>query len=382
LNEHLSWGMMDAIWPSFNASNAAVYSNKPIRRMGEVLYYGRQYMMKAKISSEDTAEKKTAEYEAYHWFGDPAMEIRTERPPQIMVALVPPLWPWALHPNDFTVNVFRDDEQYQGPVEKAKVTISKQDKPSDYWVGETDEEGYVTFPGLVASSLGEYDVVVTASNTVPHTGTFESRAGPGGILLDREVYGCPSEIEIKVADAALTGEEMLEQVISTSGGDEEIVRLIQTSPGSGMFVGTIPAVSSPRVDAGDGTLQVSDGQTITAFYGRLWDRALVDCDPPAFEGLAVAQRNPARGCVELEWAGAYDDHGPIIYRIYRYAFGSNTGVLIGTTWSESYTDFDAAPGGMYRYVVRAQDAAGNEDDNMVEGLVTGSFPTGVLLLLL
>jgi hypothetical protein len=383
LNEHLSWGMMDAIWPSFNASNQPAYSNIPIRRMGEVLYHGKQHMMKAKISSDKAAEKKKANYEAYHWFGDPAMEIRTKKPIQIVSAIPSPNWPWMLYPRDLTVEVWKNDgDEYQGPLEKATVTISKEDHPSDYWVGRTDEEGCVTFPGLVTTSLGEYEVIVTGTDTTMYRDTFESIAGPGGILLDREMYGCPSEIEIKVADSHHTGEGRMEQVVSSTGGDQETVMLTETPPGSGVFVGFITAVSSPEVEKEDGTLQVSHGETVWVVYEDLDDTALVDCDPPAFEGLAAADRNQGRGCVELYWAEAYDDHGPILYNVYRYSGGSDRGVLVETTWSESYTDFDAPSGGTYRYVVRALDAAGNEDDNTVERLVPGIFPTAAIFLLL
>jgi len=240
----------------------------------------------------------------------------------------------------------------------------------------------VTFPGLVSSTLGEYEVVVTATDTMTYEGALPCEAGPGGILLDREIYGCPSEIQIKVADASRTGVETLEQVVSTSGGDEETVMLIETSQGSGMFVGTISAVSSSDVAPNDATLQVSNGQTILAVYEDQENTALVDCDPPAFEGLAVAQRNPLRGCVELEWAEAYDSHGPVLYNIYRYRAGSEVGELIGTTWSASYADFDAAPGQAYRYLVRTQDTAGNEDDNDVQHEVKGNPLAPVYLLLL
>ncbi len=378
LNEHLSWGMTNAIWPSFNASNQPVYNNSPIRRMGEVLYYGRQHMMKAKISSTD---EKQANYEAYHWFGDPAMEIRTKKPIQIVAAHPKPDWPWMLHPRDFMVEVWMDDgDQYQGPLEKATVTISKQDSPSDYWVGKTDEEGRVTFSGLVTGSLGEYDVVVTATDTTTYEGAFESVAGPGGILLDAEIYGCPSDVGIKLADADLAGVGSVYQVVET-GIDVETVELTETSPVSGVFAGSILATFSPDVHGGDGILQVTDGATISVVYADQGDTALVDCDPPAFEGLAMAQRNRERGCVELEWVGAYDDHGPILYNIYRYGAGSDTGILIGTTWSESYTDFDAAPGQTYRYVVRAQDAAGNEAENSVEVTVKGCPLAPIYLLL-
>lgn len=381
LNEHLSWGMLDAIWPSFNASKHTAYSIVPIQRMGEVLYYGRQHMMKAKISSSDAKETKKANYEAYHWFGDPAMAIRTKAPVQIAV-LHPSTWPWALHPRDLTVNVsLNNGDIYQGPLEKATVTVSKGDSPSDYWVGKTDEEGNVTFFGLVASTLGEYEVVVTATDTMTYEGAFQCEAGPAAILLDREIYGCPSEVQIKVAHSAFVDQDVLEQEITAAGGDREWIRLEATPPGSGMFVGAISAGSSPPVVQYDGTLQVSNGEIIHVAHGEQEDTALMDCDPPAFEGLTVAGRNRDRGCVELEWAEAYDDHGPIRYKIYRYKGGSDAATLIGTTWANSYTDFDAAPGMAYRYMVRAEDTAGNEDGNEVQLQVKGNPLAPVYLLL-
>ncbi|MDY6950554.1 MAG: carboxypeptidase-like regulatory domain-containing protein, partial [Thermodesulfobacteriota bacterium] len=327
-------------------------------------------------------EKKKANYEAYHWFGDPAMAIRTTAPVQIAV-LHPPTWPWVLYPKDLTVNVtLNNGDLYQGPLEKATVTVTKEDSPSDYWVGKTDEEGNVTFPDLVATSLGDYEVVVTAYDTVTYAGTFQSETGPGAVFLNREVYGCPAEVRIKVADSALAHLDALEQEITATGGDREWVRLEATPAGSGFFVGAISAVSPPPVVPYDGALQVSSGETISVAHADQEDLAMVDCDPPAFEGLAVAQRNARRRCVELQWAEAYDNHGPVLYNIYRYHGDSHVAELIGSTWSESYADFDAAPGQTYYYQVRAQDTVGNEDDNEVQHEVKGTPLTPVYLLLL
>jgi hypothetical protein len=383
-NEYLFWGMTDAIWPNFIPTYYGPMQGLSTLRMGDVLYCGRLYMLNK--CQQDTEERQ-ATYEAYQWFGDPATEIRTVKPP-LMMAVVSPgfefpyLWKWALFPKDLTIHVELIDNGEQNPSPspiKAKVTISKAGSPSDYWVGTTDEEGNVTFPGFLTSTLGEYDVVVTASNCIPFQGVLVSQAGSsGGILLDAEVYSCSSLIEIRLADADLMGLGTEDVSVHTTGGDEETVTLSETPAGTGMFVGTI-STASAAVVPGDGTLQVSHGETISAEYydqddgtGNpvlVQDTAVVDCQPPVFEGLKSATLDD--GCVELQWDVAFDPHGPITYNIYRdEGPGHPIGSLIGSTWGLSYRDCDCELGQTYYYVVRAEDAVGNEDSNGVERSVT------------
>lgn len=185
-NDRLVWGWADAIWPDFIPSKKA--TSFTFLRMGDVLNHGKKYMSQ---NVPNNAWRKL-HFEAYHWFGDPAMEIRTEAPP-LIVATKPDSWPWALHPQDFTVHV--DWEDLYGPglaaaaaPREATVTISKQDSP-DHWVGATDETGDVTFPDLVTTELGTYDIVVTAPNSIPYEGTFESLPGSaGGLRMGDGIY--------------------------------------------------------------------------------------------------------------------------------------------------------------------------------------------------
>jgi len=410
-NDRLMWGWTDAIWPDFPITPAVGIQGGSILHMGDVLNYGKSYMS---TQVPDNVWRKT-HFETYHWFGDPSMEIRTETP-LLTLAVKPDPWPWALHPRDFSVHVDWEDLYGTGSSspKKATVTISKP-ATSDYWVGTTDVNGDVTFPNLVTTALGTYDVVVTASNSVPYTGTFESLAGPaGGIRMDAGLYSCASTVEVKVADADLMGLGTLDVSLSTGGGDAETVGLRETGAETGMFVGTIPTADAGVV-AGDGTLQVSDGETIAADYqdendgtgSSVWvqDTAVVDCQPPIFDGLISA--TPDRESVELQWAAASESNSVTIYNIYRdNTAGSSIGSLsrsnlrskgivrslsgpgwfdqahhrfdnpggaeldlqslIGSTWALSYQDYGAEPGQMYNYVVRAQDAAGNEDGNAIE----------------
>lgn len=174
-NDYLFLGMTDAIWPGYikkidPLSNIPLI---PVYTMGDVLYYGKLYMLN-KCSKD---EYRKAVLEGFHLFGDPATEMRTEKPNYIF-ANIPSVWPFILYPNDFsiTVDLMTKDNEYLGPAKGAKVTISKKHVPlsdyRDYYVGKTDEEGVVIFPNFIVSRLGGYNIVVTAPNSVPFEGTF------------------------------------------------------------------------------------------------------------------------------------------------------------------------------------------------------------------
>jgi hypothetical protein len=375
-SDSLFLGLTDAIWPHFVPKDPSTKSNLadvPLLRMGDVLNYGKDYMYETMSKTMSKKEIVKQHNEIFHWFGDPAMQIRTREPSvPLKVINFPKLWPWATHPSNLNINVLFDPPS---PFDRARltVTISNPEAPSDYWRGTPDEEGNLTFPDLITSTLGEYEVVVTAPNCIPVQETFESQAGPsGGILLDAVVYSCSSEIEIKVADAHLTGLGTQDVSVSASGEDEETVTLIET--GTGMFVGTISTASGEVVQH-DGTLQVSDSETISADYydqaditgnpASAQDTAVIDSQPPVFGGLKSA--TVANCCVELQWDAASDLHGPITYNIFRHQTpGPPIGNLIANTWALFYADYDIEPGRTYYYVVRAQDGVGNEDGNIIE----------------
>jgi glucose/arabinose dehydrogenase/chitodextrinase len=96
-----------------------------------------------------------------------------------------------------------------------------------------------------------------------------------------------------------------------------------------------------------------------------------DTTPPtAPEGLSAAARTPTQ--VDLNWTASTDDRGVTRYDIYRN--GSFLASAPGTT----YSDFTVSAGTLYRYVVRARDAAGNVSDPSNEASVT--TPTATPLL--
>ncbi len=361
-NDRLFWGWIDAIWPDFVGSYGVA---NPAYRMGDVLNYGKAYY--ATTYSATTTRK--VEFEIFHWFGDPAMMIRTEMPRALSVshaALV------SLGiPLDFDVTV-----EYGGsPLEGATVTVSRSDVPDDYRVETTDATGSATFTDLVTSETGDYDLVVTAPNTIPYQGTFMSMVGSVGYIdLDDTIYSCSDEIDIAVYDLDLAGIGSQGVTVSSSGGDTETVILAENPAGSGIFMGALTTASSSPTP-GDGELQVADGDLITALYNDeddgtgnpavVQETADADCTPPIFAGLAAAVGGP--DAVTLAWNEASDPNGPITYVVYRdQTAGLPVGAEIGTTTLLTYTDEEIAAGEVYFYTARARDRLGNEDANIAE----------------
>ncbi len=369
-NARLFMGMTEAIWPKYTNSSSTA---KSLYQMGAVLNHGKAFM------SQNTSSgiTETLQLEGYHYFGDPSMEIRTEKPP-LMIALAETPWHWALHRHDLPVTVnWLDDGSTAGPVEKAKVTLSNPEISADHWAVVTDEEGVAVFTDIKTSTAGVYDLTVSAANHIPVTTTIEVLPGPaGGIGLDEEVYACESEITIIGADSDLSGTRGMPVLVTTSAGDSERLVLEETEM-AGFFRGLLET-GSGRVNPGDMILQVSDGDIITASYededdgtrGRagVEDSAEVDCQAPIFDGLETITQE---GCyATLKWDAADERHGLVYYNIYRSESpGPPIGEKIGNTWALSTSDYICSSGQPYYYVIRAEDAVGNEDENMNEGSV-------------
>ena len=367
-NARLFMGMIEAIWPKYTNSSSTA---KSLYQMGAVLNHGKAYMSQ-KTTSGIT---ETLQLEGYHYFGDPSMEIRTEKPP-LMIALAETPWLWALHRHDLPVTVnWLDDGSIAGPVKKAKVTLSNSETSSDHWTAVTDEEGTAVFTDIKTSTAGIYDLTVSAANHIPVTTTIEVLPGPaGGIALDAEVYACESEITISGADSDLSGTGGMPVVVTTSAGDSERLVLEETET-AGFFRGLLET-GSGRENPGDMILQVNDGDIITAFYededdgtrgsAVVEDSAEVDCQAPIFDGLGTITQD---GCYAmLKWDAADERHGLVYYNIYRSESPAPPiGEKIGSTWALSTSDDICSSGQTYYYVVRAEDAVGNEDENMNEG---------------
>jgi hypothetical protein len=88
-----------------------------------------------------------------------------------------------------------------------------------------------------------------------------------------------------------------------------------------------------------------------------------------FSGLEGLATGTSCGETTLSWSAAAETcNAPVSYEIYRSTdpgFVPGPATRIGSSLSLSYVDAGLTPGAAYTYVVRARDAAGNEDGNDV-----------------
>lgn len=88
-----------------------------------------------------------------------------------------------------------------------------------------------------------------------------------------------------------------------------------------------------------------------------------DTTPPTPPGgLTAAARSSTQ--VDLNWTASTDDRGVTGYDVYR------DGSFLATAAGTSYSDLTVSPGTLYRYIVRARDAADNVSDPSNEASVT------------
>ena len=202
----------------------------------------------------------------------------------------------------------------------------------------------------------------------------------GAVCIENVAYPTDAQPLIAVTDTDLNqnpGAPDTVTVALTSGAetDPEIIVCTETANDTSVFTSTISlATGAP---APDGQLQVSHGDTFTAFYLDAddgggasdvprTDTARVDGAGPSFTGIGNAA--PGAGYVALLWSPASDDTLPIHYNIYRsqtpgaYDFNSPHAATYRTSYRDGLvTDLET-----YYYIVRAVDSVGNEEQNIVQ----------------
>jgi hypothetical protein len=230
-------------------------------------------------------------------------------------------------------------------------------------MGPTD--GSVTYPGWNID-----DIEVRGMPSVTSLGT---------VTLDRNSYAPALPVRVRVLDLDMNtnpavADQVTVQMTSTTESTPEALVCTELGVSSGIFQGTISLGAG--APAHDGILQVADGDTITASYfdaddgtghsGTRTDTAGVDGTGPTFAGLTTAL--PGDGYALLSWSAANDMSAPVSYNIYRAETpgGQNFGAPIASAPLTSYRDETVTNGLVYYYVVRAQDAVGNEESNTVE----------------
>ena len=124
----------------------------------------------------------------------------------------------------------------------------------------------------------------------------------GVIGLDHHSYQSSATVDIKVVDTGLNlnpnGTDTVQvNMSSDTESTPELVTLTETGNSTAVFAGSIPLALGPP-NPGDGVLQVSNGDNITAMYfdnnngrggsGPVYAYAVVDDSPPVISGTAAS----------------------------------------------------------------------------------------------
>lgn len=208
----------------------------------------------------------------------------------------------------------------------------------------------------------------------------------GVIVLDRAKYPCSATATIRVIDCDLnTNDNVIETVSvtikSTSEPAGETVVLTETGAQTAAFAGTIPLSTSNSV----GTLQIADGDTITATYIDADDgqghtnvvvntTATVDCVAPVISNVQTINIGPRKATI------TFDTNEPASGTVrWGTSCGSLTNTVAGSglNTSHSINITGLSPSTTYYFAVDAVDAAGNSStsDN---GGACHSFSTPVV----
>ena len=162
-NDYLCYGL----YKSFNdqyTSPPALYTDPTGN------YLPGQALMCAKIEMETSApmcpyptNRAETEWDLFHWFGDPTMDMRTDMPHSITVG-APYFLPSGSTSASFTVT------DAGGPVEQAMVCIQHA---SGLWAsGITNSSGNVTLTFDPIGAISDITYMVTAHNALPKEGSF------------------------------------------------------------------------------------------------------------------------------------------------------------------------------------------------------------------
>ena len=162
----------------------------------------------------------------------------------------------------------------------------------------------------------------------------------GRISLNRSHYPCGGTLEVKVLDADLVGLATIEVTVTTLAGDSETVLLMETEGGVGCFEGSVSiGVSGSAVSVGNGFLQGSEMDTITAAYqdadtgggipGSATAAAVLDCLPPTISGVWVENTGPPTATISFQVNETTSG---------RVAFGSSCNALNQSAQSQTLSD--------------------------------------------
>ena len=124
-NDYLCRGFYDAIWPAFDTE---IGNNVSLYHLGEILNYGKAFMAD---TWGDPWGYEEYEFELFHCFGDPSLDIYTALPQTLQVTCLPA--------DMIHITVMGNGT----PVKGAHVCLSQEN--GFYRAGYTDENGVIEF---------------------------------------------------------------------------------------------------------------------------------------------------------------------------------------------------------------------------------------------
>jgi len=289
-NDLIAHGMFTCYYPDYDSSHTTnIYNHS--KRLGEVMNYGKYYMYEYEGSS---ATYTQYEFQLFHWFGDPEMQIRNTVPVPADVDV-----PISIPAGSYSVSINCGDEG-------AMIALSQEGNI----LGVGIASGGVCIINLDSAITPGIDItmVVTGFGLQPlETNVLSEAVSCGSVNIVENTVNCSTEIHVNLMDADLNlSPSVLDEVTinvfsdtSTAGYD---LTLTEIDVDLGVFEGTIQLFSA----GGTGNLQVADGDTITAFYHDdncdgtpqdNYDYAESDCDGPVISGIAVSDISIDRATV-------------------------------------------------------------------------------------
>ncbi len=190
------------------------------------------------------------------------------------------------------------------------------------------------------------------------------------VRLDDDRYTASETARVEVADLDrnLNGSTVETLSVSASSGTEplpETVTLTETGPGTGVFAGSIQLERSTTPMSGDGRLQVTHGDLVTAVYfdaddgrggsGNVSVTAVVDDRPPSM--TAVAAVDVRQTHATIVWTTDEPSDSEVLYGTARPPTQSVANGSRVTDHRATLTGL--LPGRRYYYEVRSRDQAGN-----------------------
>lgn len=186
----------------------------------------------------------------------------------------------------------------------------------------------------------------------------------GLISISPALVSCDDTVTVTVSDADLRGSGNIAVDVSTSNGDSESLTLQETAVDSGVFTGTMN--TSTGAPVANGTLEVTNGATITATYedaddgtgqpAQVQDTSSVDCAAPAISNVQVS------GIFSNQAMVTFETNEPANSAI---RYGTSCGALsqsaqsAGESTQHEFTLTGLTPATQYFFAVDATDSSGN-----------------------